>query len=100
MVPDEKKFPPNGGPADLYPQKLQGIQRRGGGAGGGYIIDSHMRVGNSKGFSGDIFRTYAEEENCEAIFRRSGSEFIILRIPSTENGTFFGQKTVETSFFQ
>jgi hypothetical protein len=29
-VPDEKKFPPNGGPADLYPQKLQGIQSRGG----------------------------------------------------------------------
>jgi hypothetical protein len=41
-----------------------------------------------------FFRTYAEEENCEAIFRRSGSEFIILRIPNTENGTFFGQKTV------
>jgi hypothetical protein len=39
-----------------------------------------------------IIRTYAEEENCEAIFRRSGSEFIILRIPNTENGTFFGQK--------
>jgi hypothetical protein len=39
-----------------------------------------------------VFRTYAEEENCEAIFRRSGSEFIILRIPRTENGTFFGQK--------
>jgi hypothetical protein len=27
-----------------------------------------------------IIRTYAEEENCEAIFRRSGSEFIILRM--------------------
>jgi hypothetical protein len=39
-----------------------------------------------------IFRTYAEEENCEAIFRRSGSEFIILRITNTENCTFFGQK--------
>jgi hypothetical protein len=36
----------------------------------------------------------SEEENCEAIFRRSRSEFIILRIPRTENGTFFGQKTV------
>jgi hypothetical protein len=41
---------------------------------------------------GTLFRTYAEEENCEAIFRRSGSEFIILRTPNTENGTFFGQK--------
>jgi hypothetical protein len=39
-----------------------------------------------------LIRTYAEEENCEAIFRQSGSEFIILRIPRTENGTFFGQK--------
>jgi hypothetical protein len=39
-----------------------------------------------------FIRTYAEEENCFAIFRRSGSEFIILRIPNTENGTFFGQK--------
>jgi hypothetical protein len=28
-----------------------------------------------------IIQTYAEEENCEAIFRRSRSEFIILRIP-------------------
>jgi hypothetical protein len=27
-----------------------------------------------------LIRTYAEEENCEAIFRRSGSEFIILRM--------------------
>jgi hypothetical protein len=27
-----------------------------------------------------IIRTYAEEENCEAIFRWSGSEFIILRM--------------------
>jgi hypothetical protein len=27
-----------------------------------------------------FIRTYAEEENCEAIFRRSGSEFIILRM--------------------
>jgi hypothetical protein len=27
-----------------------------------------------------IVRTYAEEENCKAIFRRSGSEFIILRM--------------------
>jgi hypothetical protein len=27
-----------------------------------------------------IIRTYAEEENCEAIFRRSGSEFIILQM--------------------
>jgi hypothetical protein len=39
-----------------------------------------------------FIRKYAEEENCEAIFRRSGSEFIILRIPNTENSTFFGQK--------
>jgi hypothetical protein len=32
-------------------------------------------------FKKNIFiRTYAEEENCEAIFRRSGSEFIILRM--------------------
>jgi hypothetical protein len=30
--------------------------------------------------NGIIIRTYAEEENCEAIFRRSGSEFIILRM--------------------
>jgi hypothetical protein len=36
--------------------------------------------------------TVVEEENCEAIFRWSGSEFIILRIPNTENGTFSGQK--------
>jgi aarF domain-containing kinase len=28
----------------------------------------------------NLIRTYAEEENCEAIFRRSGSEFIILRM--------------------
>jgi hypothetical protein len=27
-----------------------------------------------------IIRTYVEEENYEAIFRRSGSEFIILRM--------------------
>jgi hypothetical protein len=27
-----------------------------------------------------IIRTYAEEENCEAIFQRSRSEFIILRM--------------------
>jgi hypothetical protein len=27
-----------------------------------------------------LIRTYAEEENCEAIFRRGGSEFIILRM--------------------
>jgi hypothetical protein len=57
-----------------------------------------------------VIRTYAEEENCEAIFRRSGSEFIILRITNTENCTFFGQKkgsdftqnmvALETFFFQ
>jgi hypothetical protein len=57
-----------------------------------------------------IIRTYAEEENCEAIFLRSGSEFIILRITNTENCTFFGQKmtvilhtnmvALETFFFQ
>jgi hypothetical protein len=57
-----------------------------------------------------MIRTYAEEENCEAIFRRSGSEFIILRITNTENCTFFGQKmtvilhtnmvALETFFFQ
>jgi hypothetical protein len=34
-----------------------------------------------------IIRTYAEEENF-AIFRRSGSEFIILRIPKTEKWPF------------
>jgi hypothetical protein len=39
-----------------------------------------------------IIRTYAEEENCEAIFRQSGSEFIILRIPMTENGTIPNEK--------
>jgi hypothetical protein len=39
-----------------------------------------------------FIQTYMEEENCEAIFRRSGSEFIILQIPNTENGTFSGQK--------
>jgi hypothetical protein len=33
----------------------------------------------------EIIRTYAEEENCEAIFRRSGSEFIILRIQYPHN---------------
>jgi hypothetical protein len=37
-----------------------------------------------------IIRTYVEEENCEAIFRRSGSEFI-------QETTFFFQK--ETKFF-
>jgi hypothetical protein len=57
-----------------------------------------------------FIRTYAEEENFEAIFRRSGSEFIILRITNTENCTFFGQKkavilpknmvALETFFFQ
>jgi hypothetical protein len=40
-----------------------------------------------------IIRTYAEEENCEAIFRRSGSEFIILRIPKTENRRFHDRKS-------
>jgi hypothetical protein len=39
-----------------------------------------LRVDHEK-----IIQTYAEEENCEAIFRRSGSEFIILRIPMPEN---------------
>jgi hypothetical protein len=40
------------------------------------------------------FRTYAEEENFEAIFRRSGSEFIILRIPMTEKWPFQNRKVV------
>jgi hypothetical protein len=39
-----------------------------------------------------FIRTYAEEENCKAIFRRSGSEFIILQIPKTENLRFQKQK--------
>jgi hypothetical protein len=54
-----------------------------------------------------FIRTYAEEENCEAIFRRSESEFIILRIPKTENWPFQKQKICgfgfgrlqETTFF-
>jgi hypothetical protein len=33
-----------------------------------------------------VIRTYAEEENCEAIFRRSGSEFIILRMHLYDSG--------------
>jgi hypothetical protein len=40
-----------------------------------------------------FIRTYAEEENCEAIFRRSGSEFIILRIPMPENLRFHDRKS-------
>jgi hypothetical protein len=57
-----------------------------------------------------LIRTYAEEENCEAILRRSGSEFIILRIPKlcqkigdfcTEIGDFgFGRLQETTFFFQ
>jgi hypothetical protein len=35
-----------------------------------------------------IIRMYTEEENF-AIFRRSGSEFIILQIPKTENLRFW-----------
>jgi hypothetical protein len=48
-----------------------------------------------------FIRTYAEEENCEAIFRRSGSEFIILRIPMTEKWPFwFWTDTGDNIFFQ
>jgi hypothetical protein len=47
-----------------------------------------------------IIRTYAEENNCEAIFRRSGSEFIILQIPKTENLRFwFWMSTGDNIFF-
>jgi ATP sulfurylase len=58
----------------------------------GHALLMTVRITRSYVLIIQVIRTYAEEENCEAIFRRSGSEFIILRITNTENCTFFGQK--------
>jgi hypothetical protein len=41
-----------------------------------------------------LFERTRRRKIAKQFSRRSGSEFIILRIPNTENGTFFGQKTV------
>jgi hypothetical protein len=44
------------------------------------VIGTPLNFGGMTGRALAVIRTYAEEENCEAIFRRSGSEFIILRM--------------------
>jgi hypothetical protein len=69
------------------------------------ILDSPFWV---NGFLKSLFER-KRRRKLRSNFRRSWSEFIILRIPMTENGTFFGTKsalfsnqnmtTLETFFF-